>query len=129
MEMFGIGVDVIYHLLLGRQVFSYRSSPQYLHATRPAILPRMRSIWGEDCKEFKPERWISKNGGIKHEPSYKFTTFGSGPRTCLDDSMVLHMNHGLKVKLTQRIGEFVELKSKSQLETHNMCVVNSTAYV
>ncbi|KAJ0040551.1 hypothetical protein Pint_26930 [Pistacia integerrima] len=44
---------------------------------------RMKSIWGEDCLEFKPERWISEKGGIKHEPSYKFLAFNAGPRTCL----------------------------------------------
>ncbi|KAL5751871.1 hypothetical protein ACOSQ2_022378 [Xanthoceras sorbifolium] len=46
-------------------------------------LGRMKSVWGEDCLEFKPERWISKKGGIKREPSYKFLSFNAGPRTCL----------------------------------------------
>lgn len=44
---------------------------------------RMESIWGDDCLEFKPERWISERGTIKHEPSYKFLAFNAGPRTCL----------------------------------------------
>ena len=44
---------------------------------------RMTSIWGTDCLEFKPERWISERGRIKHEPSYKFFAFNAGPRTCL----------------------------------------------
>ncbi|CAN4106792.1 unnamed protein product [Withania somnifera] len=44
---------------------------------------RMESIWGKDCFEFKPERWISERGSIKHEPSYKFMAFNAGPRTCL----------------------------------------------
>ncbi|GMJ04262.1 cytochrome P450, family 96, subfamily A, polypeptide 9 [Hibiscus trionum] len=44
---------------------------------------RMESIWGKDCCEFKPERWIDNRGGIKHEPSYKFVSFGAGPRICL----------------------------------------------
>ncbi|KAL3527869.1 hypothetical protein ACH5RR_012525 [Cinchona calisaya] len=44
---------------------------------------RMKSIWGKDCKEFKPERWISEKGRVKHEPSYKFLAFNAGPRTCL----------------------------------------------
>ncbi|XP_016470477.1 alkane hydroxylase MAH1-like [Nicotiana tabacum] len=44
---------------------------------------RMESIWGKDCLEFKPERWISDGGTIKHEPSYKFLAFNAGPRTCL----------------------------------------------
>ncbi|KAG8482876.1 hypothetical protein CXB51_024320 [Gossypium anomalum] len=44
---------------------------------------RIESIWGEDCYEFKPERWINERGEIKHEPSYKFLSFGAGPRICL----------------------------------------------
>nr|GME12468.1 alkane hydroxylase MAH1-like [Ipomoea batatas] len=48
---------------------------------------RMESIWGEDCMEFKPERWISDKGRIKHEPSYKFSAFNAGPRTCLGKEM------------------------------------------
>uniref|UniRef100_M1CPU3 Cytochrome P450 n=2 Tax=Solanum tuberosum TaxID=4113 RepID=M1CPU3_SOLTU len=46
-------------------------------------LGRMESIWGNDCLEFKPERWITERGGVKHEPSLKFPVFHSGPRTCL----------------------------------------------
>ncbi|CAO2830530.1 unnamed protein product [Amaranthus hypochondriacus] len=48
---------------------------------------RMKSIWGEDCCEFKPERWISEQGKLKHEPSYKFFSFNAGPRTCLGKNM------------------------------------------
>ncbi|XP_021719998.1 alkane hydroxylase MAH1-like [Chenopodium quinoa] len=49
---------------------------------------RMKSIWGDDCNEFKPERWITEGGVIKHEPSYKFAVFGAGPRTCMGKQMV-----------------------------------------
>ncbi|KMT08643.1 hypothetical protein BVRB_6g139200 [Beta vulgaris subsp. vulgaris] len=48
---------------------------------------RMKSIWGDDCNEFKPERWISAQGNIRHEPSYKFFVFNAGPRTCLGKEM------------------------------------------
>lgn len=48
---------------------------------------RMESIWGEDCLDFKPERWISERGKTKHVPSYKFVAFNSGPRTCLGKEM------------------------------------------
>jgi len=44
---------------------------------------RSEEIWGEDCMEFKPERWISEKGGNVHVPSYKFIAFNAGPRTCL----------------------------------------------
>ncbi|XP_073134893.1 alkane hydroxylase MAH1-like [Henckelia pumila] len=48
---------------------------------------RMKVIWGKDCLDFKPERWISQRGGIKHEPSYKFPAFNAGPRTCVGKEM------------------------------------------
>ncbi|KAK7411195.1 hypothetical protein VNO78_02627 [Psophocarpus tetragonolobus] len=48
---------------------------------------RMEEIWGEDCLKFKPERWISQQGGIIHIPSYKFIAFNAGPRTCLGKSI------------------------------------------
>ncbi|XP_058761645.1 alkane hydroxylase MAH1-like [Vicia villosa] len=44
---------------------------------------RVEEIWGKDCLEFKPERWISNKGGIIHVPSYKFIAFNAGPRSCL----------------------------------------------
>ncbi|EEF50544.1 cytochrome P450, putative [Ricinus communis] len=45
---------------------------------------RMRSTWGDDCLEFKPERWLSEDGKnfMKHD-SYKFVAFNAGPRICL----------------------------------------------
>jgi len=96
---------------------------------------RMESIWGQDCLEFKPERWISRHGRIVHVPSFKFIPFNAGPRTCLGKDMtfiqmkiiastiiwnyhvhmveghpvspsfsiVLHMKHGLKVRICKRI--------------------------
>ncbi|CAK7331292.1 unnamed protein product [Dovyalis caffra] len=46
---------------------------------------RMKSIWGEDCLEFKPERWLSPEGDRFEPPKdgYKFVAFNAGPRTCL----------------------------------------------
>ncbi|CAI9109207.1 OLC1v1008982C2 [Oldenlandia corymbosa var. corymbosa] len=64
-------------------------SGQKVHPNMKVIISlyamgRMKSIWGEDSREFKPERWIStQSGKIKHEPSYKFLAFNAGPRTCL----------------------------------------------
>ncbi|KAI3908990.1 hypothetical protein MKW98_008938 [Papaver atlanticum] len=49
---------------------------------------RMSWIWGEDCLEFKPERWIDDDGMlIRHENLSKFVTFNLGPRTCLGKDM------------------------------------------
>ncbi|GJM84860.1 hypothetical protein PR202_ga00571 [Eleusine coracana subsp. coracana] len=43
---------------------------------------RMESIWGEDCREYKPERWL-RDGRFMSESAYKFTAFNGGPRLCL----------------------------------------------
>ncbi|XP_058760853.1 alkane hydroxylase MAH1-like [Vicia villosa] len=50
---------------------------------------RMEQIWGDDCMEFKPERWISEKGQIIHVPFYKFIAFNAGPRSCLGKDISL----------------------------------------
>ncbi|GMT22203.1 hypothetical protein PFISCL1PPCAC_13500, partial [Pristionchus fissidentatus] len=37
------------------------------------------SVWGEDAKEFRPERWLEESG----RPRAAFQSFGEGPRICL----------------------------------------------
>jgi fatty acid omega-hydroxylase len=46
---------------------------------------RMETIWGEDCLEFKPERWISVRGDRFEPPKngFMFMAFNAGPRICL----------------------------------------------
>jgi cytochrome P450 len=56
---------------------------------------RMEDVWGGDCREFRPERWISAaaedghggGGRVRYVPSYRFMSFNSGPRTCLGKDM------------------------------------------
>ncbi|KAJ4979434.1 hypothetical protein NE237_010214 [Protea cynaroides] len=46
---------------------------------------RMKAIWGDDCLEFRPERWLSPEED-RYEPpkeGYKYVAFNAGPRTCL----------------------------------------------
>ncbi|KAE8647857.1 hypothetical protein Csa_000557 [Cucumis sativus] len=106
---------------------------------------RMKFIWGEDCLEFKPERWLHTN-----ENAYKFVAFNAGPRICLGKdlaylqmksiaaavllrhrltvvpghrveqkmSLTLFMKYGLKVHLHPRdLGRVVETISKTAAET------------
>uniref|UniRef100_J3LJU3 Cytochrome P450 n=1 Tax=Oryza brachyantha TaxID=4533 RepID=J3LJU3_ORYBR len=49
---------------------------------------RTESVWGSDCGEFRPERWISDDGKLRYVPSYRFLSFLTGPRTCLGKEMV-----------------------------------------
>ncbi|CAL4912494.1 unnamed protein product [Urochloa decumbens] len=49
---------------------------------------RMKEVWGGDCREFRPERWISpEDGRVRYVPSYRFMSFNSGPRTCFGKDM------------------------------------------
>jgi len=56
-------------------------------------LGRMESIWGPDCLEFKPERWIDHVNScegqlrMKNESAYKFLAFKTGPRMYLGKDM------------------------------------------
>lgn len=43
---------------------------------------RMEAIWGKDCREYNPERWL-RDGRFMSESAYKFTAFNGGPRLCL----------------------------------------------
>ena len=45
---------------------------------------RMKFVWGDDCLEFKPERWLSLDGSkFEVHDSYRFVAFNAGPRICL----------------------------------------------
>ena len=127
--------------------FEHKFSVQYDilpggHSIRPNTtilcslysMGRMESRWGEDCLNFKPEKWISESGGIVHVPSFKFKAFNAGPSSCVGKdiafiqmkiiasaiiwnyhvhvieghpvspsiSVLLHMKHGLKVRISKR---------------------------
>ncbi|KAL1188255.1 Cytochrome P450 86B1 [Cardamine amara subsp. amara] len=43
---------------------------------------RIESIWGGDCEDFKPERWI-KEGRIVSGNQFKYVVFNAGPRLCV----------------------------------------------
>ncbi|KAI4302970.1 hypothetical protein MLD38_038655 [Melastoma candidum] len=45
---------------------------------------RMEYVWGPDCLEFKPERWLSLDGKkfVQQDP-FRFVSFNAGPRICL----------------------------------------------
>ncbi|PHT45567.1 hypothetical protein CQW23_14725 [Capsicum baccatum] len=46
---------------------------------------RMKSVWGEDCLEFKPERWLTADETRIERPEdgYMYAAFSGGSRTCI----------------------------------------------
>ncbi|KAL5974627.1 hypothetical protein ACLOJK_031297 [Asimina triloba] len=54
----------------------------------PYAMGRMEEIWGSDCDEFKPERWL-KDGIFTPVSVFKYPVFHAGPRVCLGKEMAL----------------------------------------
>ncbi|XP_021278611.1 cytochrome P450-like [Herrania umbratica] len=54
----------------------------------PYAMGRMERVWGSDCLEYKPDRWL-KNGIYIPENPYKYPVFQAGPRVCLGKEMAL----------------------------------------
>ncbi|XP_020585091.1 cytochrome P450 94B3-like, partial [Phalaenopsis equestris] len=49
---------------------------------------RMEGIWGKDCKEFRPERWLEvASGEFRPDSPFRFPAFHGGPRMCLGKEM------------------------------------------
>jgi cytochrome P450 len=46
-------------------------------------MSRLESIWGKDCEEFRPERWLREDGTFQPESPFRFPVFHAGPRMCL----------------------------------------------
>ncbi|XP_010906406.1 cytochrome P450 CYP94D108 [Elaeis guineensis] len=49
-------------------------------------LGRLEDIWGKDCNDYKPERWL-ENGVFQPENPFKYPVFHAGPRMCLGKEM------------------------------------------
>ncbi|KAK1685695.1 hypothetical protein QYE76_046543 [Lolium multiflorum] len=53
---------------------------------------RLEDVWGQDCQEYKPERWLSGSEDgrrLRHVPSYVFMAFNTGPRSCVGKNIAV----------------------------------------
>ncbi|MCJ1355190.1 MAG: hypothetical protein MMC33_005181 [Icmadophila ericetorum] len=63
----------------------------------PWIMYRLTSVYGEDAKDFRPERWLeSEEKAMKY--SENSMAFGLGERTCLRKAIALMELHNAKVQ-------------------------------
>ncbi|XP_047310543.1 cytochrome P450 94B3-like [Impatiens glandulifera] len=73
---------------------------------------RMREIWGEDCCDYKPERWIDEiNGSYKPENPFKFPVFHAGPRMCLGREMAYIQMKSIAAAVLERFHVDVQDKN------------------
>ncbi|XP_051113595.1 cytochrome P450 94C1 [Andrographis paniculata] len=67
----------------------------------PYAMGRMAAIWGPDCTEFRPERWI-KDGIFRQECPYRYPVFQAGPRVCLGKEMAIVEIKAVALSLIRR---------------------------
>ncbi|CAO3693849.1 unnamed protein product [Rhizopus stolonifer] len=53
----------------------------------PYAQGRAEKVWGDDAKQFNPERWIDEQGKLKRESAGKWPAFHAGPRICLGQNL------------------------------------------
>ncbi|XP_072960197.1 cytochrome P450 CYP94D108-like [Typha angustifolia] len=63
---------------------------------------RMKAIWGEDCEEYKPERWLTEDGHFRPESPFRFPAFHAGPRMCLGKEMAYIQMKSIVASLLER---------------------------
>ncbi|PYI08872.1 cytochrome P450 family protein [Aspergillus sclerotiicarbonarius CBS 121057] len=63
----------------GMKIGEYYVPEGTVVGSSPWVIHRIPEIWGADCEEFRPERWLGETGDLKRF----FFAFGGGSRTCV----------------------------------------------
>nr|XP_043608690.1 cytochrome P450 86B1-like [Erigeron canadensis] len=86
------------------------------------VMARMESLWGKDCCEFRPERWI-KDGEFVSQSQFKYTVFNAGPRLCVGKKFAY-----MQMKMV--VASVLLRYSLKLVEGHKVCPkVNTTLYM
>ncbi|KAI4340453.1 hypothetical protein MLD38_025285 [Melastoma candidum] len=68
----------------------------------PYAMGRMEQLWGPDCLQFRPERWLNDDGVFSPESLYKYPVFQGGARVCLGKEMAIMEIKSVASALIQR---------------------------
>ncbi|XP_058199088.1 cytochrome P450 94C1-like [Rhododendron vialii] len=78
----------------------------------PYAMGRMERVWGPDCFDFKPERWLQ--GGVFCPVSpFKYPVFQAGPRVCLGKEIALLEMKSVALSLVGRFDIRVAMPEKA----------------
>lgn len=80
----------------------------------PYAMGRTEEIWGSDCSEFKPERWL-KDGVFLPQNPFKYPVFQAGLRVCLGKEMAMVELKSVALSLLRRFE--IELAAPPQYRT------------
>lgn len=69
------------------------------------VMARLPEIWGADCLEFKPERFLEEKDGrrsIKTFSPFIFHSFNAGPRLCLGQTLATYEGAAVTAQILRR---------------------------
>uniref|UniRef100_A0A3B6U318 Cytochrome P450 n=1 Tax=Triticum aestivum TaxID=4565 RepID=A0A3B6U318_WHEAT len=83
---------------------------------------RMEGIWGKDCLDYNPDRWLLKDGnGLRYVPPHKFLAFNSGPRMCLGKEIAVMQ---MMIVVASTLWNFdVHLEKGQSIEPKASCIL------
>ncbi|KAK7341974.1 hypothetical protein VNO80_24915 [Phaseolus coccineus] len=67
----------------------------------PYAMGRMENIWGPDCLQFRPERWL-RDGVFVPPCPFKYPVFQAGVRVCLGKDLALTEMKSVVIALVRR---------------------------
>ncbi|KAG2327374.1 hypothetical protein Bca4012_036378 [Brassica carinata] len=68
----------------------------------PYAMGRMSRIWGPDYDEFKPGRWLDKEGKYRPENPVKYPIFQAGARVCVGKEMAIMEMKSIAVAMIRK---------------------------
>ncbi|XBI87095.1 hypothetical protein VPH35_025227 [Triticum aestivum] len=82
----------------------------------------MEGIWGKDCLDYNPDRWLLKDGdGLRYVPPHKFLAFNSGPRMCLGKEIAVMQ---MMIVVASTLWNFdVHLEKGQSIEPKASCIL------
>nr|AKH04259.1 putative hydroxylase [Taxus baccata] len=78
----------------------------------PYAMGRMDSIWGADCMEFDPDRWMEDGVFVPQSP-FKFAVFQAGARICLGREMAFIQMKYIAISVIRRFRLRVDPQHKA----------------
>lgn len=78
----------------------------------PYAAGRIEALWGKDCLQFKPERWL-EDGVFQPENPFRYAIFHAGPRLCLGKEMAYIQMKLIAASVMEQFVVQVEEKEKS----------------
>lgn len=84
----------------------------------PYAMGRLEELWGEDCLEFKPQRWL-KDGVFQPTNQFKYPIFQAGLRVCIGKEMALMELKSVAISLLRKFR--IELEETSTTTTTLGC--------